>query len=91
MKANNQTESGKSMKSNKALWWVFKTEEKKTRTGIELRFSKGRGLKILSYAVYVNGVCHVDHATTRANERAGIDLSKLVKIEQERNPKLKIL
>ncbi len=63
---------------------------RKLKHGIELRFSKGRKLKLLSYAVWTNGNCCVNHATTRATRRGGANLVNLVQIEKQ-NTKLPII
>jgi hypothetical protein len=60
--------------------------------GIELHFGRGRKLRLLSYAVWVNGNCYVDHVTTRANRRDGHDLQRLVEIERRHySPALPII
>ncbi len=63
---------------------------RKPKHGIELRFSRGRKLKILSYAVWTNGNCSVSHDTTAATRRGGADLARLVEIEKQ-NTKLPII
>jgi len=73
------------------------TETSPTETsqkhGIELRFGKGRRLALLSYAVWVKGRCHVDHDTTAANRRlyGSSLLVRLVALEQDRDPSLRVI
>ena len=69
---------GGGMKS-KTLCQVFAEESRKH--GIELRFSKGRKLRLLSYAVWKNGDCYVSHKTTRSNDFE--QLARLVEIEKQ--------
>lgn len=59
-----------------------------TKHGIEIRFGKGRSLKVLSYAIFDNGNCLVSHETTNANRLAGCSLENLMKIESDRYPNL---
>jgi hypothetical protein len=63
---------------------------KKPANRIEVRFSAGRRLKLLSYAVYLNGNCTVSHATTRESRKAGCNLQNMISIEQAWNPALRI-
>ena len=66
-------------------------KNKNMTDGIEINFGKGRSLKVLSYAIRVNGGYQVSHENTRANRLAGCDLKNLLAIEQQRNPALKVL
>ena len=59
--------------------------------GIQLRFGKGRKLRLLSYAIYIDNGCLVDHETTRADERACGGIERRLKIERERYPLLPII
>ena len=59
-----------------------------TNHGIEVRFGKGRSLKVLSYAIYNNGNCLVSHDTTKANRLAGCNIENHLKIESDRYPNL---
>lgn len=47
--------------------------------GVEIRWAKGARLIILSYAVWVHGVCQVSHNTTRHFK--GVDKNKSVERE----------
>ena len=39
--------------------------EYRPKHGVHIRWSRGANLVILSYAVWVNGICQVSHDTTR--------------------------
>ena len=47
-------------------------------------------MELVSYAVYVQRICHVSHRTTQALSKSGRNLSPLLAIEQEHNPDLPI-
>jgi len=59
--------------------------------GIELRWRKGRKLRLLSYAIYIDGGCLVDHATTRADDKACGGIDGRLEIERKNNPTLPII
>lgn len=59
--------------------------------GIETRYSQGRHLRLLSYAIWSHGVEIVSHKTTRANFRQGMNLMARLLIERERNPELPLI
>jgi hypothetical protein len=47
-------------------------------------------MELVSYAVYVQQICHVSHQTTQTLSKSGRNLSPLLAVEQERNPDLPI-
>jgi hypothetical protein len=61
------------------------------KNGIEVRFGKGRSMKVLSYAVWINGGCHVSHETTRASRLAGSNLVRHLEIERAHYPELRAI
>lgn len=55
------------------------------RHGIQPRYGSGRSFRLLSYAVFVRGVCQVSHGTTAALRRDGVEIGRLMRLEQERS------
>ena len=58
---------------------------------IEVRYKRRRRMmELVSYAVYVQQICHVSHQTTHTLSKSGRNLSPLLAVEQEHNPDLPI-
>ena len=64
---------------------AVKANQTRTRKhGVEVRYGNGRRLQMLSYAVWVNGVCQVDHSTTNSLRLEGRDIFHYAKLESQR-------